>query len=70
MHQKRFVPKSGAVSAAWKILGFNKTHAHQSTTYCKVCRATVVATSGNTSNLLHDLCRIRVGIPIVDYGWF
>lgn len=57
---EELVPKRGAVSAVWKFFGFKKSDADQKTIYCKVCRATVFAAGGNTSNLLHHLSRKHV----------
>ncbi|XP_073689131.1 E3 SUMO-protein ligase ZBED1-like [Garra rufa] len=43
------------MSVVWKYFGFKKSDVDQTTIICKCCRAKVVATGGNTSNLLHHL---------------
>lgn len=49
------VPKKGAVSSVWRHFGFQTSDTDQKNIICKCCRAKVIASGGNTSNLLHHL---------------
>ncbi|XP_037124783.1 E3 SUMO-protein ligase ZBED1-like [Syngnathus acus] len=58
--EDELVTKRGAVSVVWRYFGFKKYDYDQKNILCKICFIKVAATGGNTSNLLHHLCRRHV----------
>ncbi|KAK0153617.1 Zinc finger BED domain-containing protein 1 [Merluccius polli] len=53
--EEELLPKKGATSVVWNFFGFRKADKDQKVILCKVCRGTVAAGGGNTSNLFHHL---------------
>ncbi|KAL3972567.1 protein-disulfide reductase (glutathione) [Sarotherodon galilaeus] len=49
------VKKTGATSVIWNWFGFRQSDTEQKNIICKLCRATVISKTGNTSNLFHHL---------------
>ncbi|XP_040278097.1 E3 SUMO-protein ligase ZBED1-like [Bufo bufo] len=49
------IKKTGATSVIWTWFGFKKSDVEQKNIICKVCRATIIAKRGNTTNLFHHL---------------
>ena len=58
--EEQLVKKKGAHSIIWTWFGFKVSDTEQKTVYCKLCKKTVVANGGNTTNLFHHLQRNHV----------
>ena len=53
--QEALVKKNGATSVIWTWFGYKASDVEEKTIYCKMCRVTVTAKEGNTSNLFYHL---------------
>lgn len=49
------VHKKGVTSIEWKWFGYKRSDLQQSTIFSKICKQTVTAKGGNTTNLFHHL---------------
>lgn len=47
------IKKIGVTSVIWTLFGFKESDVEQKYIICKVCRVTVIAKRGNTSNLFY-----------------
>ena len=57
---EQLVKMKGAHSIIWTWFGFKVSDTEQKTVNCKLCKKTVVANGGNTTNLFHHLQRNHV----------
>lgn len=55
VEEVELVKKTGATSIIWSWFGFKVSDSEQKNIICKICRATVTAKRGNTSNLFYHL---------------
>lgn len=55
VQEEELVKKTGATSIIWTWFGFKVSDSEQKNIICKICRATVTAKRGNTSNLFYHL---------------
>ncbi|CAL9689321.1 unnamed protein product [Knipowitschia caucasica] len=53
--EPELVCKKGATSVVWSWFGFRPSDTRQNTIFCKICKRSVVAKGGNTTNLFHHL---------------
>lgn len=53
--EEELIPKKGATSVVWKWFGYKRSDIEQTTVLCKVCRKTIAAKHGNTTNLFQQL---------------
>ena len=49
------IKKTGATSTIWNWFGFKPSDVQQKTIICRVCGGTVLAKTGNTTNLFYHL---------------
>ena len=55
VEEEELVKKTGATSIIWSWFGFKVSDSEQKNIICKICRVTVIAKKGNTSNLFYHL---------------
>ena len=58
---EELVKKKGATSIIWNWFGFKRTDEQQQAILCRVCAATILAKSGNTTNLFYHLKTKHIG---------
>ncbi|KAF3859919.1 hypothetical protein F7725_000174 [Dissostichus mawsoni] len=54
-NEEELIPKKGATSVVWKWFGYKRSDIEQTTVLCKVCRKSIAAKHGNTTNLFQHL---------------